>query len=143
MAIIATPTASAATQTPGPKSLAARSPTAVEIRWPPIKARGCAGSAFGEPITSTIEVANGIATSGYSVRVEKISIAAIAAVPPAAPASTAHNLARSIMRRTMQQPDRSGETQCRMHQKLRAAALRPPPVLERGLCDLLDVGVDR
>ena len=34
------------------------------IRWPPIKARGCAGSASGDPITSTIEVANGITASG-------------------------------------------------------------------------------
>src|SRR5215207_5123135 len=97
MTIIARPTARAATQTPGPNSLAARRPTTVEIRWPPIQARGCAGAAIGEPITSTIEVANGIATSGYSVRVENISIAAIAAVPPAAPASTAQSLARAIM----------------------------------------------
>ena len=39
-------------------------PTVVETRWPPIRARGCAGSASGEPITSTIEVAKGMAPSG-------------------------------------------------------------------------------
>ena len=32
--------------------------------WPPISARGCAGSTSGDPITSTIEVANGITASG-------------------------------------------------------------------------------
>ena len=31
---------------------------------PPIKARGCAGSTLGDPITSTMEVANGITASG-------------------------------------------------------------------------------
>jgi len=32
--------------------------------WPPISARGCAGSACGDPTTSTIEVANRMITSG-------------------------------------------------------------------------------
>ena len=36
----------------------------VETRWPPISARGCAGSALGEPSTITTDAANGIAPSG-------------------------------------------------------------------------------
>ena len=38
--------------------MTARRPTMVEMRCPPISARACAGSAFGEPRTITIEVAN-------------------------------------------------------------------------------------
>jgi hypothetical protein len=45
---MARPTASAATQDAGPKSLAASRPTTVEIRSPPMSGRGCAGSAWGD-----------------------------------------------------------------------------------------------
>jgi hypothetical protein len=34
----------------------------VATTWPPTSARGCAGSACDDPITSTIEVANGMMT---------------------------------------------------------------------------------
>src|SRR6476661_6300047 len=91
------PTASAAAHDAGPKSLTAKRPTTVEIRCPPIKARGCAGAACGEPITRTIDVANGIAISGYEARAEKNSMAPIAIAPPVAPASTARSFRRSVM----------------------------------------------
>ena len=55
--------------------------TKVETRWPPIRARGCAGSAFGEPNTVTIEVANGIATTAFPLVMENASMLAIA-IPP-------------------------------------------------------------
>jgi hypothetical protein len=48
-------------------------------------------SAFGEPNTTTIEVANGIATSGNAVVAENASMLAIAIAPPAAPARVARN----------------------------------------------------
>ena len=67
------------------------------MRWPPISARGCAGSALGEPNTTTIEVANRIDTSGNAVLAENASMLAMAMAPPAAPASTARILARSNM----------------------------------------------
>jgi hypothetical protein len=51
------------------------------------RARGCAGSASGEPITSTIEVANGTNSNGNVVRSANSSIKAIAAAPPATPAT--------------------------------------------------------
>ena len=76
----------------GAEQLDGHKPHEVEIRWPPTSARGCAGSAFGEPITSTMEVANGIATSGNWAVAEYISIAAMASAPPAEPASTAQSL---------------------------------------------------
>ena len=48
-------------------------------------------------MTSTIEVANGIATSGNWALAEYISIAAMASAPPMEPASAAQSLLRSIM----------------------------------------------
>ena len=59
MTIIARPTANAAAHGAGPNSFTINKPIRVERRWPPINARGCAGSAFGEPNTVTIDVANG------------------------------------------------------------------------------------
>jgi hypothetical protein len=59
------------------------------MTWPPMSARGCPGSALGEPKTVTIEVANGIATSGNPVLTENTSMLAIAIAPPVAPASIA------------------------------------------------------
>jgi hypothetical protein len=44
----------------GRNNLTMSSPTNVETRWPPIRARGCAASSLGEPSTVTIEVAKGI-----------------------------------------------------------------------------------
>jgi hypothetical protein len=41
------------------------SPTRVATMCPPIKARGCASSASGDPMTSTMEVTNGMMTSGW------------------------------------------------------------------------------
>src|SRR5215468_3247196 len=67
-------------------------PTNVETRWPPIRARGCAGSAWGEPSTVTIDVAKGIATSGKAALDENASMPAIATAPPVAPARIASNL---------------------------------------------------
>ena len=76
----------------------------METRWPPIKARGCAGSALGDPSTVTIEVAKGIATSGKAALAENASMPAIATAPPVAPARIAMNLVLSHMR---------AETTCR------------------------------
>jgi cytochrome c5 len=56
-----------------------------------------AGSALGVPKTKTMEVANGIAINGNSVRAEKASMLAIAMAPPVAPDNMARNLARSNM----------------------------------------------
>jgi len=89
IATIAKPTASAAAHGAGPHTLTTSKPTSVEMRCPPISARGCAGSALGEPNTVTIEVAKGIAISGKAVLVENASMLAIAMAPPVAPASTA------------------------------------------------------
>src|SRR5215469_2725450 len=86
MAIMATPTASAAVDGDDPHSAKTARPTKVEIRWPPINARGCAGSAFGDPNTVTIEVANGINTNGNAVSMDKNTIVATATAPPIAPA---------------------------------------------------------
>jgi len=68
--------------------LSVSKPTAVEIRWPPTSARGCAGSASGVPITRTIDVANGTNMSGKAVYCDSTSMAPIAIAPPAAPAMT-------------------------------------------------------
>src|SRR6516225_1205225 len=73
------------------------SPTNVETRWPPIRARGCAGHALGEPSTVTIDVAKGIATSGKAALAENASMPAIATAPPVAPARIASNLVLSHM----------------------------------------------
>src|SRR5215475_14220440 len=94
---IASPTASAAAHGPGPKNLTMSSPMNVETRWPPIRARGCAGSALGEPSTVTIDVAKGIATSGKAALAENTSMPAIATAPPVAPARMASNLVLSPM----------------------------------------------
>ena len=91
IATIARPTAIAAAHGAGPHSLTTNSPTRVDTRWPPIKARGCAGSAVSEPNTVTIEVANGIATNGNAAVTENASMLAIAIAPPTAPASMARN----------------------------------------------------
>src|SRR5258708_19879506 len=86
------------------------SPTNVETRWPPIRARGCAGSAFGEPRNKTIEVAKGTATSGKTALAENASMPAIATAPPAAPAKIASNLVLSHMPpETMQLLEQRGE----------------------------------
>ena len=68
MAIMARPTATAAAQGWGPASVTITRPTTAESRWPPTNARGCAGFASGEPITITIEVANGMNSSRNAVR---------------------------------------------------------------------------
>src|SRR5215213_2092161 len=122
--MIAMPTASAAAHGAGPKSLTAIRPTTVEIRCPPIKARGCAGFACGEPITRTIDVANGIAISGYEARAEKNSMAPIAIAPPAAPASTARSFGRSVMPRGLCNSRAAGD---HIKKKKRAAAGWLPP----------------
>src|SRR5262245_54554379 len=85
---MASPTASAAAAVPGPVTFTTNSPTSVATRWPPISARGCAASISGEPITSTIEVANGTNSRGMAVRAAKSSIRAMAIAAPAAPATT-------------------------------------------------------
>src|SRR5262245_60018176 len=82
---------------PGPKSLTMSTPTNGETRWPPIRARGCAGPALGEPSTVTIDVAKGIATSGKAALAENASMPAIATAPPVAPARIASNLVLSHM----------------------------------------------
>ena len=64
IATIDMPTASAAAHGAGPHSLTMSTPTRVETRWPPMSARGWAGSVWGEPRTKTIDVANGMAISG-------------------------------------------------------------------------------
>jgi hypothetical protein len=64
IARIASPTATAAAQALGRVSLTIASPTNVATTCPPISARGCAGSASGDPMTSAIEVANGMMASG-------------------------------------------------------------------------------
>jgi hypothetical protein len=61
---MANPTATAAAQACGPVNRSMASPTRVATICPPTRARGCAGSASGDPMTSTIEVANGMTTSG-------------------------------------------------------------------------------
>src|SRR5262249_25010016 len=58
-------------------------------RAPPMSGRGCAASISGEPMTSTIEVANGTNMSGKAARSDNSSISAMATAPPAAPAMTA------------------------------------------------------
>src|ERR1051326_8725997 len=66
-------------------------------------------------------------------------MAPIAIAPPAAPASTAINLARSIMK-----PDHAtAEPDAEARQKKRAVVFRPPPATGWALVKLLDVGVDR
>jgi len=92
------PTASAAAQGTVPNSLTMSSPMNVATRWPPISARGCAGSAWGEPSTVTIDVANGIATGGNAILTERASIPATANAPPIAPARTANHCVLSYMR---------------------------------------------
>src|SRR5258708_1239541 len=107
---MARPTASAAAHGAGPNNLTMSSPTNVETRCPPIRARGCAGSAFGEPSTVTIDVAKGIATSGKAALAENASMPAIATAPPAAPAKIASNLVLSHMPpETMQLLEQHGE----------------------------------
>ena len=88
---IARPTANAAAPGAGPHSLTTSRPIRVETKWPPIRARGWAGPVFGDPNTKTIDVANGIATSGNAVVMENASMLAIAIAPPVAPASMARN----------------------------------------------------
>src|SRR5262249_61063737 len=103
LSIVTSPTSIAATNGPGPRYLTMNSQTNVETWWPPIKARGCAGAALGEPSTVTIEVAKGIATSGKAALAENASMPAIATAPPAAPARIASNLVLSHMQpETMQ-----------------------------------------
>src|SRR5215831_5787218 len=96
---MASPTANAAAHGAGPNNLTMTSPTNVETRWPPIRARGCAGSALGEPSTVTIDVAKGIATSGKAALAENASMPATATAPPAAPATIASNFVLSYMQR--------------------------------------------
>src|SRR5437899_3082315 len=67
---MARPTASAAASGPGPVIFTTRSPTSVARRCPPISARGCAAAVSGEPMISTIEVANGTKIRGKVARVE-------------------------------------------------------------------------
>jgi len=110
-----------------------------------ISARGCARSPSCEPITSTNRGGKRNATSGYSVRVEKISIAAIAA------SRRRHRHASPEFGARDHASDHAtagprGEAQCRTPRgpaKSMAATLRPPPIEETGLRDLLHVGVDR
>ena len=64
IASTANPTAAAAAQACGPASRNTTNPTRVAAMCPPIKAHGWADSASGNPITSKIEVANGMRTSG-------------------------------------------------------------------------------
>jgi hypothetical protein len=97
IAAIATPTASAAAQGEGPASLSAMRPTTVQTKCPPTSARGWATSASGEPITATIEVANGTTIRGNAERVDRTSIRAMAAAPPAAPMQRVAIRRRSIM----------------------------------------------
>ena len=89
IATIARPTAIAAAHGAGPQTFTISNPMIVEMRCPPIRARGWAGSALGEPNTVTIEVAKGIAISGKAVLVENASMLAIAMAPPVAPAKMA------------------------------------------------------
>src|SRR5262249_17094630 len=89
IATIARPTASAAANTPGPVIFTPNSPTTVDTTCPPMSGRGCAASISGEPMTSTIEVANGTNMSGKAARSDNSSISAMATAPPAAPAMTA------------------------------------------------------
>ena len=74
IATMARPTAQRPPKANGPATCTTIRPTKVEMRWPPISARGCAGSASGEPITSTIEVANGTNISGKAARSDNHSI---------------------------------------------------------------------
>ena len=64
IARIDNPTAAAAAQACGPVSFNTAKPTSADNTCPPIRARGCAGSTPGEPITSTMDVANGMTASG-------------------------------------------------------------------------------
>ncbi|HEX4826964.1 MAG TPA: hypothetical protein VFV12_01955, partial [Xanthobacteraceae bacterium] len=64
-------------------------PTTVATTCPPMSGRGCAASISGEPMTSTIEVANGTNMSGKAARSDNSSISAMATASPAAPATTA------------------------------------------------------
>jgi hypothetical protein len=54
---------------------------------PPISARGCAGLASGEPITRTIEVANGTTTRGNPAWAAIIAMTPMATPLPAARAT--------------------------------------------------------
>ena len=65
-----------------------------------VTANQCArlgGLGLGEPITSTMEVANGIAISGSAMRTANPSMMPIATAPPTAPASIAHAVCCSAM----------------------------------------------
>jgi hypothetical protein len=52
-----------------------------------MSARGCAASISGDPMTNTIEVANGMSSKGKAARSDIDSISAMAIAPPAAPAT--------------------------------------------------------
>jgi hypothetical protein len=54
-----------------------------------MSARGCAAATCGEPMTMTIEVANGTSRRGMAVRPARSSISAMAIAAPMAPAMTA------------------------------------------------------
>ena len=86
MASTATPTASAAAHGNGPASFNTIRPTSVEMRCPPISARGCAAGRSGEPITRTMEGAKGMVASGKLKFADSNSMTpmAIAAPTPAA-----------------------------------------------------------
>jgi hypothetical protein len=73
---------------PGPASFTTISPTSVATRCPPTSARGWAGAASGIPMTSTMEVANGMNMRGKGALADSHSISAMAIAPPAAPATT-------------------------------------------------------
>jgi len=91
------PTARAAAHGSGPAILSTISPMIVATIWPPIRARGCAASTAGEPMTRTMDVANGIAMSGMAARVENASMSPIATAPPAEPANIPINAGYSFM----------------------------------------------
>jgi hypothetical protein len=54
-----------------------------------MSARGCAAATCGEPITKTIDVANGTNRRGMAEPSARSSIAAMAIAAPVAPATTA------------------------------------------------------
>src|SRR5690348_3159104 len=72
--------------------MSATSPTTADRICPPTSARGRAGAASGEPVTRTIEVANGIYSSGNLVCIDNKHMTPIATEPPAAPAAISNHL---------------------------------------------------
>ena len=115
---------------PGPRSGDLRPPAArprLATRCPPMSARGCAASISGEPMTSTIEVANGTNISGKAARSDNSSISAMAIAPPAAPAKIPSKLARAILRQGSASSSLNLSSPSRSSQKRRAAARQEPP----------------